>query len=72
MNPAKDSAAKSKNRSQWKRIDKYAIQNPPWRISMSYVDGNTMYVVWKDGTPGPLAFKEDLDDCFDWIEHEKD
>lgn len=57
-----DSAGQQKNRNtSWERIGKYAIRKSPYQISKAFIDGCTMYVVWQDGNPDPIAYKENLD-----------
>ena len=36
---------------------------PPYDIGLYYLDGNSMWVLWRDGEM--IAVKEDVEDCFE-------
>ena len=55
-----------KNRT-WTRIDKYAVESPPWRISKQFVDGCTLYGIWYRDEKPAKAYLNDFDECKDWI-----
>jgi hypothetical protein len=40
----------------------------PWSISKAYVDGCSLYVIWKDGSQGPLAFKNDFEEAKEFVD----
>lgn len=52
---------------KWEKLGTYAIRCAPWQISVAYVDGCSMFVIWKDGIKDPVAYKSDLDEARAWI-----
>lgn len=67
MNQSNDSAEQSKNRRRWSQEGKYAKRSPPWTVSKNYLDGCSLYVVWKDGVKGHLKVCNDFDEAKKWI-----
>ena len=45
----------------WKLSGKYAIVCGEWSISKSFVDGCTMYALWKKGEPRARKYDDDVE-----------
>lgn len=51
----------------WKPIDKYAMQCGRWTVCKKYLDGCSLYQVWRDGINHPLAHLNSFEECKEWI-----
>jgi len=52
----------------WKPIDRYAMRSEPWTVCKVFLDGCSLYLVWKDGINRPLAHLNSFEDCKEWID----
>lgn len=52
-----------KDNDEWRKVNAYTISLKSWRITKSFVDGATMYALWKVGEIEPRGYFECADDA---------
>ena len=61
----KDSAVKKK---KWTRLSEFCMESGEWRVSKNFLDGCTLYSVWKGKEANAAGYVNSFDEAKELIE----
>ena len=55
-------------KKKWTKLNDYCVQSGEWKVSKQFLDGTTLYAVWKGSEDNAAGYVESFEEAKELIE----